>query len=184
MALRVLRQDAVAIWRSSGVTIVWVSERSGTESASGGAPDLIAILLRAGDGDRPARRAALASLDFLDGVPDRRIRVFVDRAQRLLASARSADGVAGLADSDIALGRVLGRVLAHEVGHYVLATTRHTPSGLMQATHAINMLARPDRRPFRLDGVSRARIALGWHAGVVATTADDCSLTAAWLGGR
>jgi hypothetical protein len=174
-AVRVLRHDVVAIWRQAGVTIAWVPPRSAADSQGDGV-ELSAVLLRAGVAQGPTRRTALAALDFVDGVPDRRIRVFVDRAERLLALARSAHGLpVRLADSNVALSRVLGRSLAHEVGHYVLATTTHADSGLMQATHAIVTLARPDRRPFRLDRVSAARLALGSKFGGTIVPADDCS---------
>ena len=35
--------------------------------------------------------------------------------------------------SDLFLSRALGRALAHEIGHYLLGTSRHTARGLMRA---------------------------------------------------
>jgi hypothetical protein len=38
------------------------------------------------------------------------------------------------------MGRVLGRALAHEIGHYLLGTREHSRSGLMRAAQGIDEL--------------------------------------------
>jgi hypothetical protein len=57
----------------------------------------------------------------------------IERAQRLIASWRgSSIGPQSLHDAR--LGLVLGRVVAHEIGHYLLGTATHSRTGLMRAT--------------------------------------------------
>ncbi|HET9268537.1 MAG TPA: hypothetical protein VFO31_10250, partial [Vicinamibacterales bacterium] len=60
------------------------------------------------------------------------------------------------------LARALGRVLAHEIGHVLLAARGHGRSGLMRATFRAEELAGRDRRPFRLtcSDVDRLRVRL------------------------
>ena len=57
------------------------------------------------------------------------------------------------------LGVVLGRAVAHEIGHYLLRTKTHAPRGLMRA--AIDARSSPIRRAaaFRLDDAARAHMA-------------------------
>jgi len=45
---------------------------------------------------------------------------------------------------------VLGRALAHELGHFLLRSRTHSPKGLMRPSQALPDLVSPDRRPFTL----------------------------------
>ena len=51
---------------------------------------------------------------------------------------------------DDLIGRALGRVLAHEIGHYLLILRSHTPDGLMQPSFKAAALVAPDRGAFAL----------------------------------
>ena len=57
------------------------------------------------------------------------------------------------------LGVVLGRAVAHEIGHYLLRTKTHAQRGLMRAAIDAREFADPDSRTFRLDDAARAHIA-------------------------
>jgi len=57
------------------------------------------------------------------------------------------------------LGVVLGRAVAHEIGHYLLRTKTHAPRGLMRAAIDAREFADPASRTFRLDGAARAHMA-------------------------
>lgn len=56
------------------------------------------------------------------------------------------------------LGRALGRVLAHEIGHVVLAAAEHQSRGLMRASFVADDLIRPQRRSYRLSEAEVARL--------------------------
>ena len=51
---------------------------------------------------------------------------------------------------DLVYGRVMGRALAHEVGHYLLRSRQHSEVGLMRAQQSVVDLVALDRRQFAL----------------------------------
>lgn len=57
------------------------------------------------------------------------------------------------------LGVVLGRAVAHEIGHYLLETNGHTPHGLMRASIDAREFADLRTGAFRLDRESQAYLA-------------------------
>jgi hypothetical protein len=59
---------------------------------------------------------------------------------------------------DQIVGRVIGRVLAHEVGHFVLRMPRHTAAGLMRPVQFQDDLVALSRRPFTLTAVDISRL--------------------------
>ena len=48
------------------------------------------------------------------------------------------------------VGRAIGRVIAHEIGHVLLRTTGHAPHGLMRAVQRADELVDPARTRYRL----------------------------------
>jgi hypothetical protein len=129
--LRRLLDEADAVWRPSGVTFAWDTESRGSApaalrivvddergAASGGLPPLGWITFDAGD--TPGR---LIHLSFANAV------ALLDESSVLGDRTRMP-----IAQRETYLGRALGRALAHELGHYLLASKRHTPTGLMKGT--------------------------------------------------
>jgi hypothetical protein len=57
------------------------------------------------------------------------------------------------------LGVVLGRALAHEIGHYLLQTNTHATRGLMRAQIDVTEFADLRSRTFRLDEAARTHFA-------------------------
>jgi len=141
--------EAAAVWQPYGLHIVVLE---GAEPIAPGDVVLRVVFVR-----RPPARlpsAALGAIDFdRDGAPGHVITVFVDRVLDLLAHARVMDRpVSDWPPSlrNAVVGRALGRVLAHEIGHFVLRTRGHAESGLMQAAQTSGDLAEPGRQRFRL----------------------------------
>ncbi len=60
---------------------------------------------------------------------------------------------------DRRLGIVLGRAVAHEIGHYLLRTNTHSTNGLMRARIQAYELADLRRATFRLDKAAEAHLA-------------------------
>jgi hypothetical protein len=152
--VRVMTEEAAAIWRPYHVSIEWLeaSQRPG--------PDAVPIVIRmppAAKSDRhgaaqPSRRP-LGSVLFVDGVPDGVITLAADTVEGVIL----AEGWNGrpLSDAPTAIrqdfiGRGLGRVLAHELGHYLLGRKDHARSGLMRASFKGDELVARDRRTFQL----------------------------------
>jgi hypothetical protein len=57
------------------------------------------------------------------------------------------------------LGRAMGRALAHELGHYLLASKVHTQRGLMKPIMTAFELFMPDASAFRIDPAQRRTVA-------------------------
>jgi hypothetical protein len=123
-----LLEEAAAIWRRQGVAIEWLPASDDLPRA--------ANRLRALVVDRPARRHVDGPFAIGELVRTSNSHpialVSIERAEWLLASARGAATNELLAVSEHRLGIVLGRALAHEIGHFLLGTTTHARSGLMR----------------------------------------------------
>ena len=96
------------------------------------------------------------------GKPAPVIAVYLADILRLVSGVR----VLGAAESqwpplmrERIVGRVVGRVLAHEIGHYALRTTAHARAGLMRSAHVPLALVAPELRPFALSKAEAAHLA-------------------------
>ena len=163
-----LLDEASAIWRPTGVEIAW--RRIAPEVlpyVSLGAVGPSQSTLRVDIGDDPGvTRDARTPLGWIvfdsEHDPQPEIYLSYPNAKELMASAR---GVVGNieqmppAQREILLGRAMGRALAHELGHYLLASKVHTPRGLLKAWRTTAELFTPERAAFRIDAAQRQQIA-------------------------
>jgi hypothetical protein len=128
--LRNVTAETDRIWRLNGVEIVY------------GGPDGLcpegtarSILVYVSQGPesfvtRPSvRLSTLGATLVVDGKPVAVVHAFVDRAERLLEEGPR------ILSSQLRLAMLLGRVIAHEIGHVLLGTTQHSASGLMRANY-------------------------------------------------
>ena len=75
-------------------------------------------------------------------------------AETLLGESRGVVGVAAqmpIAQRELLMARAMGRALAHELGHYLLASKLHTRRGLMKAALSAVELFSADARGLRID---------------------------------
>jgi hypothetical protein len=159
-----MMQEADAIWRPYGVTLVWLSERTGESSAGPAALLQVHFVHGARPASQIGSRSApsLGAIQFFDGVvPDDIIVLSTDE----IAATVMATQLAGRDPHELppslvedATGRATGRVLAHELGHYLLALRSHTRRGLMQQSFAGRQLVGWDRRAFTLDALALLRL--------------------------
>jgi hypothetical protein len=146
-------KEATRIWAAYGVDINAISPRDC------GSVNAVRVSVTFGNGpDRRMGATSLGSILFLDGVPEPAI-VLYPHAVAALVSATPLGGF--FVDSpgvlqDLIVGRVLGRALAHEIGHFLLRSPRHS-TGLMRALQPAADLVNPSRHGFELssDDVSR-----------------------------
>lgn len=137
--LEQVRVEVDEIWRRHRITIEWVATEL---RATTDRPDLIV-----GFADRPptARtperrrgKGPIAWIMFHDGRPTSFIQISQRAALAVLDSRSSWDGLPTTRSMpemrDRALGRIIGRALAHEIGHYLLGSNGHASSGLMRAS--------------------------------------------------
>lgn len=148
------RIEVEMIWRPYGIAVVW--QRAWWNDTDGPQPVLFVHIV-----DTPARvdnaEHTLAWLVFADGRPLPYARVSLPAAMRRVATASLFEGKS-LADAPRevqrqALGRVIGRALAHEIGHFLLGSTEHASVGLMARMIEGPLLVHPGRGYFTLTRV-------------------------------
>ena len=145
----VLEDEAAAIWRPYGVQLEWTDTREHDERMDGFYLDvrLEPQLDRLG---RAPWGTVLGSASVQPGAPTRSpILVSLDGTEAFLALGKARRPPAERLVRDVDLARGLGRILAHEVGHVLLAAPRHADAGLMRASFGVE-LGQLDREPFRL----------------------------------
>jgi hypothetical protein len=152
LSKKALTTEAAAIWRQSGIDLHWLT----SEAADPYLRVLVTPHAVVAHGDRNQwtlgellrfeNRAALAVVSIAGAQrivnENSRLRVF-DQGE----------------EHDYRLGLVLGRAVAHEIGHYLLRTNTHAVSGLMRATINAREFAAISSRPFGLDAVAQAHLA-------------------------
>lgn len=152
--------EADAIWRPHGVSVsavslldpvppeavdVWVEVQlvSRLDQTPGGPPRLGGIVFQSHEGFEPVLRIAVASMDEI-------LKGATLNGRPLAAWPASV--------ANAARWRALGRVLAHELGHYLVGLPVHRPGGLMRRGFGSQALASPDRGDFRLDRIDVPRL--------------------------
>jgi hypothetical protein len=142
-----------SIWRAAGVEFVW---KRGPEPFT---PAALTVVI--GHDVRPVREGALALgwIYFDESTPGQRLYISYANVRQLM---RESVGVIGPMDhmpifeTEVLTARAIGRALAHELGHYFLASKEHTKKGLMKAHRTAVEFFGQDNRPFKLDGAQRS----------------------------
>jgi hypothetical protein len=143
--------ESNAIWIQHGVGIRWMAQ-------SGGRCDrLIAVK---GDQEALAEDAtsesALGWVPFVEGRARHVVFLRVDRARLMVNALSPGTRPDGL--TELLVAKLLGRSLAHELGHVLLNIRSHEKSGLMRARyHASEVLSIPTPA-YTLNAVERARL--------------------------
>lgn len=148
MSRRALVAEAERIWQREQIDLEWPAPAGGASVPD--APLRVLVIARpaaaVGEGGawpvaelirHPSHRAlAIAS---------------IDGARRVVSEATRHRIIDAPAVDDYRLGLVLGRAVAHEIGHFLLATTTHADHGLMRATVGAREFADVVTDTFRLD---------------------------------
>ena len=143
------------IWSPYGFAVSWSDAPPAALSVSD-------VFLRVviGDGGPPgdAARRALSTIGWIEflgpGQPRDVVHVSIEAATRLMEAAR----LVGRPLPTLSVGlqtrfmvQALGRSLAHEIGHYLFATTSHTQSGLMREAFSPEELLDGELDEYRLE---------------------------------
>ena len=157
---RVLK-EAADIWRAAGVDVVWQRD-SGTVAAR---PSVrVTIGNWRGKGMAEDKSMPLGWIVFTDGAPEHEVYVSYTNAVALLDLSRGAVSPPTrmpLAERETLLGRGMGRAVAHELGHFLLASSAHSARGLMQAKRTATEFFSTDRSRFDVAPRERAAIVAG-----------------------
>jgi hypothetical protein len=156
-----LCHEVERIWAGYGVRLDWRHRRHLIDPLD---PGHLAVVLVEGGSSRqlaslhPIRTSY--SYDPPYDRPDAVIRVSVKRARRLAGEA-FRNQLSRHISAERKLPVLLGRAVAHEIGHYLLQTREHTARGLMRPVfRSRDVLAGP--RKFGLDDVQVARLLVLW----------------------
>jgi hypothetical protein len=148
-ARHALMREAERIWRREGIQLRWPSTYAPRASA---VRMRVLVMQRQADGDDdwpvgeilPTGAGGTVPMTPAEGLAI----ASVAGAQRVLHAAGHADAPPQAARR---LGVVLGRAVAHEVGHYLLGTASHSRLGLMRRGIDAREFADLHSRSFALD---------------------------------
>jgi len=159
-------EEADAVWRPTGVTFLWrrlpqdAAER--LDRPADGAATGLRVVVGPLRGRSPRQDLLpLGWIQFDDDSPEQEIYVSYPNA---LDYMEGSQGVVGLIskmpvlERELKLARAMGRALAHELGHYLLASKAHTPRGLMEASHTATEFFDYSRRAFAIDATQRQAV--------------------------
>ena len=119
-----LMREATGIWARAGIKLKWVSPTAPPEGLS------LRVLTIERTGPAGADDAALLG-ELVRGAGTGAVAMIaLDKATTIATGASRTPGGSG---PDERLGLVLGRVIAHEIGHFLLTTAPHQNDGLMRA---------------------------------------------------
>jgi len=150
---KALTTEAAAIWRQSGIDLHWLT----SEAADPSLRVLVTPHAMGAHGDR--KQWTLGELLRFDNNRAALAVVSIAGAQRIVSENQRLRFVHQGEEHDYRLGLVLGRAVAHEIGHYLLRTNTHAVSGLMRATIDAREFAATNSRPFGLDAAAQAHLA-------------------------
>jgi hypothetical protein len=142
--VRTLAHEANQIWAPYGIVIEGLT---GPCTTPGDGPTLKVRVRRIEEARAVGvPRGTLGNIYFVAGRPTGLIDLWADEAVRVMGGSQVMF-TQGLSDPRvrIEMGRLLGRSLAHELGHYLLGSRVHTAEGLMRASYG------------QLDGKSKTR---------------------------
>ena len=121
--------EAASIWLKQGVVLEWLQPNVTRPVAAGRLRALI-VQKRLSTNGSPAQAAIGELIRPENGHPIALISIEI--AQHMVSSRRGSEGAELIAVNEMRLGIVLGRALAHEIGHHLLDTPTHARSGLMR----------------------------------------------------
>jgi hypothetical protein len=154
--------EAGRLWAPYGVD---VRPASPPEPAGTLAPDAVTLTVVAATpsaAERLRAPGALAAIEFdAGGLPRPRIAIYSRDVSDFIEHVRvlgASDAQWPRAMREGILGRAVGRVLAHEIGHFVLGTRGHAAHGLMRAEQAADDLVAPTRGGLGLAAADVARL--------------------------
>jgi hypothetical protein len=152
---RALVNEADSIWRQGRVQLRWLG--SADTTTSGTTLRVLVTSHTVASSSEPSSWGVGELLRFNDSVA---IAVASISGARRIVDVSGRMGPAESAEMrDHRLGVVLGRAVAHEIGHYVLQTDTHAASGLMRGTIEAHEFADLRTDAFQLDRAARAHVA-------------------------
>jgi hypothetical protein len=153
-------REAAAIWSEYRVVVDFALPCASEPD------EAIVLTIQRGDAQAPGTanaKVALGTIAFAeDGTPYSFVTVFFDRLLRSIRNERLGDVAEERWPPELrerVIGRALGRVIAHEIGHYLLGTRTHSSSGLMRSVQPFAELFAMAQTGFLLSRGDELRLA-------------------------
>jgi hypothetical protein len=158
-----MQSEASAIWQRYGVQLQWPPSRHDVQCLRVHGTFDVLVEYQASPVENASGSSVLGSTHLAPAAIDRaRIFVDYDETEHLLESLSASRLIPLVGHPDIGpadIGRALGRVLAHEIGHVLLDAPRHQPWGLMRRSFAPDDLAARQRWSYTLSKKEVERLA-------------------------
>lgn len=157
--VRAMQHEVSSIWEPYGVHVEWGTD-DGRCVRSDGSFDVMIVrrlqtVMKSGGPVLASTHIPVAAIDRLPVLVD------YDATERHVVSL-SHERLKSLTGfpvpGRVELGRAVGRLLAHEIGHVLLAAPDHQPRGLMRPGFAPADLVGPERRSFTLSRAEQLRL--------------------------
>ena len=143
-----LMREASAIWRRSGVELVWAP---GAADSAASDRHLRVLVVDGANSAAPSKKT-LAVAELLRPPGGEPIAmILINRGRHVVAMTMVAQPILPAQWNDNVLGVVLGRALAHEIGHFLLGTSTHAERGLMRSQSNANEFVDLRSGTFTLD---------------------------------
>lgn len=151
----VMRDEATRIWQRHRVALSW-SQRADTPC-----DDAVPVIF---DDEQVQKIVGAKRVDVLAVTRfvgrSRTIFVSAVRGFQLLTRLQPASPLQTETERALRGGALLGRVVAHELGHVLLTTTSHSDSGLMRPVYGAGDLLADDDRMIALMPSEESRLAM------------------------
>jgi hypothetical protein len=156
------------IWRAAGIPFLWrrtphqpVPDPR-TPDTGPFLPSALRVIVGNDKGVARDHRTPLGWIVFDNDAPQQEIYLSYKNAWTLMAASRVVIGALDqmpIVRREMLLARAMGRALAHELAHYLLASKVHTKRGLLKASRTAAELFAMERGGFRIDRWQRQTIA-------------------------
>lgn len=155
-AFTTIQSEATRIWLRHGIALRWTPPAAAPCDTTEEIVFSDDELLKLAGGKRDT---ALARTVFQGRV--RTIYVSAPRAFDMLAQLKDKfDQITSTGERDVRGGTLLGRVVAHELGHVLLTTMAHSKAGLMRPVFGLKDVLSDDERLNELTPVESSRLAM------------------------
>jgi hypothetical protein len=155
-ARNTLVEEATRIWIRHGIDLTWKQPVPAT------CPMIVSLIIDERELLKLAggmRDTALARTVFFGR--SQTIYVSAPRAFEMLSQVIQLTTVlSNASDRDFHGGRLLGRVVAHELGHVLLTTTAHSGKGLMRPVFGLRDVLSADEKTTELSSIETGRLAM------------------------
>jgi hypothetical protein len=158
-------EETDAIWRGTGFTFLWqhaareVVPYARTSETGPYVPSTLRVVVGNDPGTSFDGKLPLGWIVFDDATtPEQEIHVSYSNAQQFMVGARGIVGIVAempINQHEWLVGRAMGRALAHELGHYLLASKAHSAKGLMRASRTAAEFFAIERKSFEIDPAQR-----------------------------